>query len=160
MNYYPYIFTFYRLRNASAYRRVPYALIQFLPSQQTFTYLLMPLSTGNGRSQCSTPAHPFGLMRVDTRHPLMALNPQASRSIARHQEVFVACLRSWTVEEPNIPVNWEDNPVLISYTLAQQFRGWKCEQTRRPLLWLLCGEGATGKLSSYAMIFFLQWPAD
>jgi hypothetical protein len=61
---------------------------------------------------------------VDTRHPITALNPKASRSIARHQEVVVACLRSCIVEEPNIPVNWEDNPVPISYTLAQQFRGW------------------------------------
>lgn len=41
--YYPYIFTFYRFRDTCAYRRVPYALLQILPSQQTFTYLSVPL---------------------------------------------------------------------------------------------------------------------
>ena len=90
-----------------------------VPSKPTDIHLPRTATTDNGRSlySYSTPAH------TDTRHPITALNSQASRSIARHQEVFVACLRSYTVEEPNIPVKWEDNPVLISYTLAQQFRG-------------------------------------
>jgi len=71
----------------------------------------------------------FRQIRVDARHPIIALNPQESRSMARHQEVVVACLRSCTVEEPNIPVYWENIPVPISYTLTEI-----CGHTRRPHL--------------------------
>ena len=81
------------------------------PSKPTDIHLPLSATNDNGRSQCSTPANIFGQIRVDMCHPIIALDPQASRSIARHQEVVVACLRSCTVEEPNIPVNWEDTPV-------------------------------------------------
>ena len=82
----------------------------------------------------------------DTRHPKMALNLHASHSIARYQEVVMACLRSCTFEEPNIPVNWKDNPVPISYTLAQQFWGWNVRADTMSPFVLILWAGGRGKL--------------
>jgi hypothetical protein len=85
-------------------------------------------------------------IRTNTRHPIMALNPQASRSIARHREVDVTCLRSCTVEKPNIPVKWEDIPVPISNTLAQHFRGWNMRTETTPPFVIILWGGGRGQL--------------
>ena len=146
----------------SQHIRLPSSALRprIVPSKPTVIHLPLNATTDSGRPQCSKPAHIFGQTRVDTRHPIMALNPQASRSIARHREVDVACLRSCTVEEPNIPVKWEDIPVPISYTLAQYFRGWNMRTDTTPPFGIILWGGAGGNLNAQTMIFFLQWHAD